>query len=84
MIWRESPWPLDIIRFSELPIDEWMKIILAPKDSLAIHSEQGQDFLLYAAIVMDSIWLARNKVVHLGSIPQALNIYGGLSKKDIL
>ena len=64
VLWRNSPWPLDIAVFADKPIQTWIGAILSPHDSLAIPYDQAPDFLLFAVPAMDSVWFSRNRVVH--------------------
>lgn len=44
-----------------LSIQDWVKLILNPKDSLGIVDEDVGNFQLYVAIFCDMLWMTRNK-----------------------
>lgn len=63
ILWRLSPWPLNISPFASLPFREWTKIILDPK-LLNFHRDETHNFQLFAIIAMDSLWFLQNQVIH--------------------
>lgn len=64
--WREAPWPLVMTNFPSLGIAEWMCIMLKPAQLLNLPFDQQINFSRFAAILMDSIWFARNRIIHKG------------------
>jgi hypothetical protein len=69
IIWRNSKWPLDISVFRNQPISAWVKAILYPHQLLSIPKHYTHEFQVTAAIIMDSIWYARNSLIHKNTIP---------------
>ncbi|KAB1218150.1 Protein argonaute 4 [Morella rubra] len=58
------PWSLNVESFrSDFPFS-WIQVILDPLQFLRLQSSEVHNFQLFAAIVLDSIWMARNRVVH--------------------
>lgn len=69
--WREAPWPLNIERFNDYSISNWISFVV-DKNNLSVEiRKHGRDFSLFAAIAMDSIWFARNRAIHHGESPIA-------------
>ena len=56
-----APWPPNINNMRNLSIQDWVKLILNPKDSLGIVDEDVGNFQLYVAILCDMMWMTRNK-----------------------
>ena len=48
-------------KLSSLSILDWIKVILNPKSMLGLNEESVKDFQLYATILCDHLWMARNK-----------------------
>ena len=48
-------------KLSSLSILDWIKVILNPKSMLGLNEESVNDFQLYATILCDHLWMARNK-----------------------
>ena len=48
-------------KLSSLSILDWIKAILNPKSMLGLNEESVKDFQLYASILCDHLWMARNK-----------------------
>jgi hypothetical protein len=67
--WRSSFWPLDSSAWSSFSPSHWIKGILAPHSVLGIPLADCHLFQIYASVLCDQIWYARNKAVHEGSIP---------------
>ncbi|XP_042969130.1 uncharacterized protein LOC122301822 [Carya illinoinensis] len=63
MLWRQSPWPLNISSLAET-MNHWIECILSPNKILGIFSNEEHSFQIFALVAMDSIWFLRNKVVH--------------------
>lgn len=64
IMWRHSNCPIDSTLFASKPIKSWIQTILNLIFILKIPEEEHHDFQIFAAIVMDSIWFFRNKVIH--------------------
>jgi hypothetical protein len=69
VLWSSSPWPLNTNLFSSGPIFEWIMAVIHPFEKLGIPKAESRKFQLFASLVMDSIWLARNKLIHEASPP---------------
>jgi hypothetical protein len=67
--WRSSFWPLDSSAWSSISPTNWIKGTLAPHSTFGIPLADCHLFQIYAFVLCDQIWFARNKVVHKGSIP---------------
>ncbi|GLT65295.1 hypothetical protein SLA2020_377340 [Shorea laevis] len=55
--------------FSSRPISDWIAAIIFPSSSLAIPNSEVRKFQLFAALNLDFIWMARNRLVHEGLPP---------------
>lgn len=51
IMWRESPWLLDIVIFSNQPVTEWVKKLLHPHQPLGIPVEDQLNFQLFTAML---------------------------------
>ena len=60
-LWLLAPWPLYMSKLSSLSILDWIKVILNPKSMMGLNEESVKDFQLYATILCDHLWMARNK-----------------------
>jgi hypothetical protein len=69
ILWRSSPWPLSLLAFSFRHISVWALAIISPVVTLGIPRADVRKFQLFAALVMDYIWRARNQLLHEGSQP---------------
>nr|XP_023927580.1 uncharacterized protein LOC112038979 [Quercus suber] len=61
-IWLLAPWPLNLQNIGNISICVWIKIILYPKGLLGLDDCDVKYFQLYALIVLDQIWVTRNKI----------------------
>ena len=57
-----------------LSILDWIKVILNPKSMLGLNEEFVKDFQLYATILCDHLWVARNKARVEGSKSNPTNL----------
>ena len=57
-----------------LSILDWIKVILNPKSMLELNEESVKDFQLYATILCDHLWVARNKARVDGSKSNPTNL----------
>lgn len=64
MIWATGTWPMRLHGFSLDGIHGWMKFVLNPRNLPSDLQQRWREFILYVAIVVDSIWYARNSLVH--------------------
>lgn len=63
-MWRLGPWPLDVAALGLQSIVEWIKILTDPVRLLNINPVDEHAFVVYAAVVMDTLWFARNQKAH--------------------
>lgn len=71
LLWREGPWAFNLAAFSQESLIIWFKFILNPYNLPANVRGKWDEFMLYIAIVLDSLWFTRNKVVHENLEPNA-------------
>ena len=57
-----------------LSILDWIKVILNPKSMLELNEESVKDFQLYATILCDHLWVARNNARVDGSKSNPTNL----------
>jgi hypothetical protein len=67
--WRSSFWPLDSLAWSSISLSNWIKGILSPHSFFGIPLADCHLFQIYAFVLCDLLWFARNKAAHEGSIP---------------
>lgn len=65
-IWCESPWQIDILRFSTESMEVWIQKVCHPHRFIGIELEDQHKFQFFAANAIDMVWMARNSVVHQG------------------
>lgn len=68
-VWRQGPWHLNFRAFGTLPIQQWICFILKPCNFPRPNCASWPQIMLTISITLDSIWGARNKLVHEGHIP---------------
>lgn len=73
IIWRESPWPMDITVFSEAPLIDWIRLIILPRADW-LPPEEHHHFQLFALNMLDIVWMARNTIVHEGGTIEVLEL----------
>lgn len=66
MVWMESPWSLKIHELPSRSNGEWIHLLFNAGSVLSLPLMDFQEFLLYSAILLDSIWFSRNRSVHHG------------------
>jgi hypothetical protein len=64
ILWRSSPWPLNPAGFALRPISDWILAIVFPSVWLSIPTRDSKRFQIFASLILDVIWMARNKLVH--------------------
>lgn len=64
ILWFESPCVLNLHELPPRRIGEWILAILDAPASLNLPVSDGQRFVLFAAVLMDSIWFTRNQIIH--------------------
>jgi hypothetical protein len=67
-LWNASPWPNIIGGFAHQPISNWILAIISPVAILGIAKAEVRKFQLFASLVLDFIWRARNLLVHKGTV----------------
>lgn len=80
-IWKELPWAIrmDCIPFSSSA--DLVKAILNADVLLNLDHQSAKPFILNAALVLDSIWQARNLLVH-QQVPVVVeDIFAGLRRR---
>ncbi|XP_059454885.1 uncharacterized protein LOC132185077 [Corylus avellana] len=70
-LWSSSPWQISTSRFAIRPISVWISAILSPMASFGIPKPKVRKFQLFATLVMDFIWRARNLLIHDGLQPSS-------------
>ncbi|KAB1223734.1 hypothetical protein CJ030_MR2G016681 [Morella rubra] len=63
-VWRSGPWPLDLSALGLQSMVDWIKLLLNPITAHNVNPDDEHAFVVYAVIVMDSLWFARNQKVH--------------------
>lgn len=63
-IWSLGRWPLRTAPCVHMPLLDWLNFVLEPRNLPLTHRDEWQQFILYVAVVIDSIWFTRNMVVH--------------------
>jgi hypothetical protein len=72
ILWRSSPWPLNPVGFALRPISDWILAIVFPSIWLSIPTCDSKRFQIFASLILDVIWMARNKLVHEAIQPDPL------------
>ena len=49
--------------FKDMNIDQWIKIIINPREMLKIQGKEANEFNLFAIVLCDQIWKNRNQTV---------------------
>lgn len=66
LIWRLSPWGPNVESYQQRTVEEWIQSILDPSKFLGISTLDCHSFQLFAVLILDSLWMARNKLLHEG------------------
>lgn len=64
LIWRLSPWPLNVEYFLHNSSHRWLQALLDPSTWLGVSLSRVHDFQVFAVVLMDSTWMARNRPFH--------------------
>jgi hypothetical protein len=67
-LWNSSSWPNVIGDCASRPISEWILAILSPVVILGVGAAEVRKFQLFASLVLDFIWRARNLLIYEGTI----------------
>jgi hypothetical protein len=67
-LWLNSSWPLITSSLSSQPIANWTKSLLHPCETFEISPKEAHNFQLLVLVLLNHIWLTRNKVIHNGFI----------------
>ena len=58
--------------FKDMNIDQWIKIIINPREMLKTQGKEAKEFSLFAIVLCDQTWKNRNQIVW-GNQPERLN-----------
>lgn len=75
LIWRLSSWGLNVEFFQHSSIENWIKCILDPSKFFGIPTSDAHSFQLFAVLILDSLWMARNKALHENSRAEPLSLF---------
>ncbi|KAB1222715.1 hypothetical protein CJ030_MR2G022154 [Morella rubra] len=64
LLWRLSPWALNVERFRHSLVHDWIHCILEPSSLLGLSTCDCHSFQLFVVLLLDSVWMARNKLLH--------------------
>jgi hypothetical protein len=67
-LWNSSSWQNVIGDYASRPISEWILAILSPVVILGVGVAKVRKFQLFASLVLDFIWRARNLLIHEGTV----------------
>jgi hypothetical protein len=67
--WRSSHWPLDSLKWSNITLANWINGILSPFQSFGIPLVDTHLFQIYASVLCDMLWFAKNQALHKGILP---------------
>jgi hypothetical protein len=67
-LWSLSPWPNVLGGFVSRPISDWILALLSPVVVLGVTKNEVRKFQLFASLVLDFIWRARNLLIHEGTV----------------
>lgn len=74
ILWQNSRWPLNTTTFAHLPFASWIKAVLHPHSVLGIPIADVQKFQISTLVLMDFVWLARNKLLFYGAQPEPIGL----------
>lgn len=83
IIWRSSPWPLDMLQLPFSDITQWIKVILDPKIVLESLTANLHHFQLFASNALDLTWMARNRVIHEGATADPVSLASSFFNQNI-
>ncbi|KAB1214037.1 Anaphase-promoting complex subunit 7 [Morella rubra] len=63
IIWRMSPWPMDILQLGDMSMEDWIKLIFNPL-LCGVPVDECHYFQLFASNALDLIWFNRNLAAH--------------------
>jgi len=52
-----------MVVIKDMSIDQWIKIIINPRELLKIQGKEAMEFTLFAAVLCDQIWKNKNQTV---------------------
>jgi hypothetical protein len=79
-LWSLSSWPNVIGGFVSRPISEWILALLSPIVVLGVAKNEVRKFQLFASLVLDFIWKARNLLIHEGTVFSASQAFFQVSR----
>ena len=63
-LWLQSTWPVDVLILPPHTLTSFTRLFLQPHRLLNVPREDARYVALNVALVVDSLWFWRNKVVH--------------------
>jgi hypothetical protein len=81
--WRSSFWPFDSLAWSSISLSNWIKGILTPHSSFGIPLAYCHLFQIFASVLCDLMWFARNKAAHEGTIPDISSLASSIRKTSL-
>jgi hypothetical protein len=81
--WRSSFWPLDSSAWSSLSLSNWIKGLIHPHSSFGIPLADSHLFQIFASVLCDLLWFAKNKAVREGSIPDISTLASSIRKTTL-
>ena len=79
-LWNASPWPNIIGGFAHRPISDWILALISHVAILGIANSKVRKFQLFASLVLDFIWRARNLLIHKGTVTSPSQAFFQLSR----
>lgn len=70
-LWRESIWPLNVSNLGSVSIQGLVKLLICLPGDLIRSPIDRRNFTMHAAFLLDSLWYARNSIIHRN---QVLNV----------
>lgn len=67
-LWKVSSWSLDLSCIPIVSSANWIQFLLNANVQFGIRDSCLPSFLLFAALSIDVVWFAHNKVVHEGKV----------------
>jgi hypothetical protein len=81
--WRSSFWPLDSLAWSSISLSNWIKGILSPHSFFGIPIADCHLFQIYAYVLCDLLWFARNKAAHKGTILDISTLASSINRTSL-
>nr|POF00550.1 putative ribonuclease h protein [Quercus suber] len=78
--WFGSRWNIRIDSWNVQSLAHLIEFLVEPPPSLQLDKEQRNEFLLFGALVLDLIWMWRNKAINENSLPMEDQIIRSIKK----